>query len=47
MGISGSVNMEEVVSFNVQVVPEFATLAVMVMASSIATVLGLSRRKHY
>lgn len=46
MGISGSVNMEEVVSFNV-LVPEFATLAVMVMASSIATVLGLSRRKHY
>lgn len=42
---SGTVDMDETVSFNVQAVPEFATLAVMVMAFSITTVLVLSRIK--
>jgi len=38
-------NMNERVVFNVQVVPEFSTLAVMVLSFSIATVLALSRFK--
>ena len=42
---SNSVQMHEVVSFDVQVVPEFSTLAVMVMAFSIVAVLVLSRCK--
>ena len=42
---SGTVDMDETVSFNVQVVPEFSTLAVMVMALSIVAVLGMSRFK--
>jgi predicted secreted protein with PEFG-CTERM motif len=42
---SGTADMDETVSFNVQVVPEFATLAVMVMAISIAAVLVMSRLK--
>jgi len=39
---SDSVQMDEEVSFDVQVVPEFATIAI-VMAFSIATVIALSR----
>ena len=42
---SGTVDMDETVSFNMQVVPEFATLAVMVLALSITAVLALSRLK--
>ncbi len=42
-----SVQMNEKVSFDTQVVPEFSTLAAMVMAFSIATVLALSRFKTH
>jgi len=44
--VSASVQMHEVVSFDVQVLPEFSTLAVMIMAFSITTVLVLSRFKN-
>ncbi len=43
---SNSVQMNEKVTFDTQVVPEFSGLAVMVMAFSIATVLTLSRFKR-
>ena len=43
---SGTVDMDETVSFNVQVVPEFATLAVMVTGFSIAIVLAINRFKN-
>lgn len=35
---AGSADMDETVSFNVQVVPEFATLVVMVLAFSVTTI---------
>lgn len=40
---SGSIDMDETVSFNVQVVPEFSGMVTMVMAFSIVVVLALSR----
>jgi len=42
---SGPIRINQEVSFNVMVVPEFSTLSVIILAFSVATVLALSRFK--